>query len=238
MTLQPGYRFAVAPHFHLPIDWSRRILIGSGIDAIDGRFLPRDSWRAPTTEELGLLIHPSTDLLDEGVTLFALPERLRSQWWTLLERSSELLGIVELPGFEAFVQQVGEFLAFKGVAFPDPVRVNAIASSAARSAIGVAWSELWGGINLGDENTSVVLLNLPRRQMESELQLRDAAPPGEIGDLARCFLRVCGDYPPIRLILCPGEGYRAPSGGIILGPHVPEKSGCDIQLSIWRDAQS
>jgi hypothetical protein len=31
MNLQVGCRFVLAPHFHLPADWPRRLLVGSGV---------------------------------------------------------------------------------------------------------------------------------------------------------------------------------------------------------------
>src|SRR5262249_38791764 len=81
---------------------------------------------------------------------------------------------------------------------------------------GLRWNAgPWGGINLGDEATSVVLINLSGPQLEAELRrpFPDQPSPAAVGELAAWFLRACSDYPPVRLILGPGEGYRLPQGG-------------------------
>src|SRR5262249_55908349 len=121
MTLQPGCRFVVAPHFHLPDNWPRRLLIGTGVEQVNGRFSPRPSWRPPTEDELKVLLQTSIqpeprEELEECIALFPLPGHLGSAWWQLLEHAAGELGSNRLPGFDKFVKQVVEFLAFKYLA--------------------------------------------------------------------------------------------------------------------------
>jgi hypothetical protein len=248
MTLQPGCRFVVAPHFHLPADWPRRLLIGAGVEEADGGFFPLPSWRPPTTDELSVLVRASDgptppEELEACVCLFQLPGHLRSEWWSLLGQAAGMLGEGSLPGFETFVGQVGEFLAFKGLPVPEGARCDVVVSSPGQRLVhwgpetpwpGGEGPRLWGGINLGDEETSVVLINLPCRQLEAELRRRapDQPSPATVGELAGRFLRACADYPPVRLLLGPGEGCRLPQDGLILAGYLGSKQEPDVLLLI------
>jgi hypothetical protein len=265
MTLQPGCRFVVAPHFHLPADWPQRLLIGAGVEEVDGGFFPQHPWRPPTTDELPVLVGASvgptpSEELEACVCLFQLPEHLRSEWWKLLEQAVRVLEDGRLPGFERFVSQVSDFLAFKSLPIPEGARCDVVVSSPGQrfghgapetnrpvgllcnlapwalwpSAEEQRWPRLWGGINLGDEETSVALINLPCRQLAAELRRRfpDRPSPEAVGELAGRFLRSCSDYPPVRLILRPGEGYRLPRGGLILDGYLEGKQEPDVLLLI------
>jgi hypothetical protein len=250
MTLQPGCRFAVAPHFHLRADWPRRLQVGAGVEEAGGSFFPRQSWRPATADELALLVSAAdepAEELENCVCLFPLPGHLREQWWQLLEIAAEALGTGPLPGFDAFVSQVVELLAFKGLPVPDGARCEAVVGGATQPFVSAGlrcnlapwapcpadedrWPRLWGGINLGDEETSVVLINLPCAG------LRRLAPeqpaPASVGELVERFLRYCPDYPPVRLVLGPGEGYRLPRGGLVLDGYRAGKQEPDVLLLI------
>jgi hypothetical protein len=265
MILQAGCQFVVAPHFHLPADWPRRLLVGAGVEEADGCFFPQHSWRPLTPDELPLLVRASDgptppEELEGCVCLFQLPRHLRSEWWNLLEQAAEVLGDGRLPGFEAFVNQVGEFLAFKNLPLPVGAHCDVVVSNPAQRfdhggpemnrPVGLLcnlaswvpwpweeeqrWPRLWGGINLGDEETSLVLINLPCRQLDAELRRRspDQPAPTAVGELAGQFLRACSDYPPLRLILGPGDGYRLPRGGLILDGYLGAKQEPDVLLLI------
>ena len=103
MNLQPGCRFIIAPHFHLGADWSRRLLVGAGVEEVNGCFFPLHSWRPPTSNELAVLLRTSEgptppEELETSVCLFQLPGHLGSEWWRLLEQAAGDLGRGELPG--------------------------------------------------------------------------------------------------------------------------------------------
>jgi hypothetical protein len=263
MTLQPGCRFVVAPHFHLPADWPRRLRIGAGVAEAHGCFFPLPSWRPPTTDELAVLVRASVEPmppeeLEACVCLFQLPRHLRSAWWDLLEQAAGVLGDGRLPGFENFVGQVVEFLSFKNLPVPEGARCDVVVSNPGQPSVaggpeanhplglscslapwapwpgaeGLHWQRLWGGINLGDEQTSVMLINLPCRQLDAELRRRfpDQPSPAAVGELVGQFLRSCSDYPTVRLSLGPGEGYRLPRGGLILDGYRGEEP--DVLLLI------
>jgi hypothetical protein len=265
MILQPGCRFIVAPHFHLPVDWPRRLLLGAGVDEAAGWFSPKPSWRPPTTEELAVLLRvadapTSPEQLEASLSLFQIPGHLRSTWWKLLEPAAGVLEHGCLPGFEAFVSQVVEFLAFKNLPVPEEARCTLVLSKPGQQFVSWGpeahgpgrllcnlapwvpwpgaeqhrWPQPWGGINLGDEETSLVLINLSCQQLDAELHRRfpDQPSPTTVGELVRQFLRSCSDYPPVRLLLGPGEGYRLPRGGLILDAYLKEKQEPDVLLMI------
>jgi hypothetical protein len=264
MTLQPGCRFVVAPRFHLPADWPRRLLVGAGVDQTDGGFIPRPSWRSLTTDELAVLVPTSAEPapleeLGSCICLFNLPRHLRAAWWNLLEQAAPVLGDGRVPGLEAFVSQVVDFLAFKDLAVPEGARCDVVVNKPgqpfdchleAEFPLGLPCNpasrsgteepgrrRLWGGINLGDEPTSIVLINLSCRQLEAELRCRspDQAPLTAVGDLVEQFLRSCPDYPTVRLILGPGEGYRLPRDGLVLVGHLGDKQEPDVLLLISQE---
>lgn len=265
MTLQPGCRFVVASHFHRPADWPRRLFVGTGVDQCDGRFVPRHDWRPPTDDELSLLVRPAGEPLtveemSACVSLFQLPGHLGVEWWKLLDQSAEALADGRLPGFDAYANQVVEFLAFKELPVPEGARCAVVVSDPARRLVhwgpepngagglccNVAadapwlghekrdWPRLWGGINLGDEDTSVVLMNLTCRQIDAEFRRRfpDQPPRQSVGELVEQFLRSRSDYAPLRLTLGPGEGFRLPDGGLILSGYLADKRETDVFLSI------
>src|SRR5262249_40066161 len=150
----------------------------------------------------------------------------------LLEQAAGVLGNAPLPGFESFAGRVGEFLAFKGLPLPEGARCDVVVSQPGQWSVPwgpvpnrlegllcnlapwAAWSEAeelrcrgaWGGINLGDEEPSVVVINLSCQQLDAELRRRFPDQPARAaaGELVRQFLRSCSDYPPVRLTLGPG----------------------------------
>jgi hypothetical protein len=251
-------------------DWSRRLLVGTGVVEVDGCFFPEPSWRAPTPDELPLLIRASDgplllEELEASVCLFQLPAHCHSAWWKLLEQASGVLSEGRIAGFDAFVREVGEFMIFKGLPVPEDARWDVVVSSPGRRFVhGGAqtrcpggllcnlvasapwpwahehyWPKLWGGINLGDEATSVVLINLPCQQLDAEVHRRvpQQASAATVGELVASFLRSCSDYPAVRLVLGPAEGYRLPRGGLILDGYVENKQEPGVLLLISHQGQ-
>ena len=193
-------------------------------------------WRQPTADELSLLVWiseepPPPEELNACICLFQLPEHLRSRWWNLLVAVAGTLEDGPLPGFETFVNQVVEFLAFKNLPVPKGARCDLVVSNPerhlAKGGGDYFGRRLWGKINLGDEPTSVVLINLTRQQMEAALRRRFPDRPSalEIGGLF-------SDYPPVRLILEPGDGCRLPSCDMVLDDYLEGKRETDVTLSI------
>lgn len=275
MKLLPGCRLAVAPRIHLDPDWSARMTLGAGVDSADGGHFPRGPWAPPTSEELALLTVPTSapsvlpilgqesppaDPPPDAVWLFRLPEHLLGAWWELLDAAAGAgESIQELDGFADFAAKVSEFLTFKGLGAPPPVRMEAVVSVAGARSIRrdpetgkpsglgptvapwVDWSvpqshapRLHAVVNLGDEPTGVVLVNLPLAGMAAELaRLELGAPvPEAVGALVERFFWARPDYPLVRVRLGAGEGCRLPAAGLVLDGDPSGKSEPDVLLLI------
>jgi hypothetical protein len=251
----------VAPRFHLDPDWAVRLAVGAGIQETDGRFFPRGPWRPLTSEELSLLVSepedgPGKDA--EAGWLFRIPGHLRAAWWDLLDRSVEA-GEAALSGFEDFIGQVAEFLRFKHLEVPASLQMEAMVTAPGRCSMrsdpetGVPaglgpslapWTvcgvtaggvpRLWAVVNLGDEDTHLVLIAVPIPELAAALASRhpSQSAPATVGELAGRFLSEFPDCPPIRLRLGPGEGFRLPSGGLILDGDATDKQEPDVLLLI------
>ena len=261
MNLTYGHRLVIGPFFHQPVDWSGRLLVGGGVEEEQGRFMPRPPWRAPTAAELPGLVADRApaqgDDLVGSLCLFVLPQHLQAAWWDLLDRA-RLAGTTQLEGFNAFVREVASLLDFKELPVPDGASFDLVASQPGQRSIrwnaggarpeGLAFdvspqapwppcpegrpARLWGGINLGDEAISVVLVNLAARQMHDLLAtgLPALAPAATHGELAERFLTHHPDYPPIRLRIEPGEGYRFPAGGALVDACTLDMEGPAVLL--------
>jgi hypothetical protein len=256
--LEPGLAVTVAPRFHLPGAWPERLRVNSGVEARDGRFFPRGDWRPPAPEELALLAGgdgapASADgFRAEALSLFHVPEHLRRRWWDLAARQANPAGI-DAAEFEAFLRAVVDFCRFKGLPLPRtcafdvvvtaPGRASTRVDAAAGCLAGLAFDlpptegtapRPLGAVNLGDEATSLVFLNLPAARLQDKLH---AAPgsPGDYptpGELARRFLSSFPAYPLVRVLLAPGDGYWLPAGGIVADGYTVDKQEPDVLLLI------
>ena len=231
MTLRPGCRLAVAPRFHMPADWSRRLSIAHGFDLAGENIYPRLPWRSATNDEIGLLTIGSDESpmsVDDCVWLFHLPGHLLTAWWSLLQRTAGDQAIGNFPGVDAFVREVGEFLTFKGVPMPDEMRVDVVFNELGTvfspwDRNGQPWRgcrAMWlrrlrghlrratAGRDCGAGSTwETADLARPDQPHLSAIGCGVARrrpsepPPSEIGNLVRQYLRACPDYPPVRLML-------------------------------------
>jgi hypothetical protein len=252
---------SVAPRFHLAADWAGRLMAGAGVAEAGGRFFPRSPWRPLTADEITQLTAgpeagPEEDA--EAGCLFGIPGHLRAAWWELLDRSVEA-GADALPGFEGFTRQVAEFLRFKRLDVPAGLRMEAVVTAAGRCSMRsdpetgapaglgpslAPWAacaapedslpRLWAVVNLGDEDSRLVLIVHPLQSLAANLASRPAVQPvpATVGELAGWFLRAFPDCPPIRLRLGPGEGFRLPAGGLILDGDATDKQEPDVLLLI------
>ena len=93
---------------------------------------------------------------------------------------------------------------------------------------------LWAVVNLGDEDTRLVLIAVPIQGLAANLALRHPGQPlpTTVGELVGWFLREFPDSPPVRLRLGPGEGFRLPSSGLILDGDATDKQEPDVLLLI------
>jgi hypothetical protein len=202
-------------------------------------------------------LEPAPTPPPEAIYLFQVPEHLQSAWWALLDASAGSGG--PLVGFDEFAAQVGAFLAFKGLAPSGPMQMEAIVTAVGERSIRrdpdtgrpsglgstrapwTAWPgpsvpapRLHAVVNLGDEPSGVVLINLPPAELAAELDRRalGGSTPTTVGELVERFLRVCSSYPTVRVQLGPGEGCRVPAAGLVLDGDPTGKGEPDLLLLI------
>jgi hypothetical protein len=264
MHLERGFALTVAPRFHLPGGWPDRLRVNAGVEAGDGYFFPRADWRVPAPEELALLAGDDgapaapDGFRREALSLFHVPEHLRRRWWDLAARQDNPAGI-DAAAFQGFLRDVVDFCRFKGlpllptcafdVVATAPGRPSTRVDAAAGRLAGLAFDlpptcpvppaegtppRPLGAVNLGDEATSLVLLNLPAARLQDRLGTVAGAPGGcpTLGELARRFLTSFREYPLVRVLLRPGDGYWLPAGGVITDGYTMDKQEPDVLLLI------
>jgi hypothetical protein len=83
-------------------------------------------------------------------------------------------------------------------------------------------------VNLGDEASAVVVVNLPFVAMAKQIN----PAPATIGDVVSQFLRAVPNYPPVRVRLGPGEGVCVPANGVVLDGDPTDRTDPDMLLLI------
>jgi len=258
MELQPGIRLGIAPRFHVRPRWSERLLVNGGVEREGARLRPRPDWRPPGPEEMAALVDDELPL-DGGpprANLLAIPGRLRAAWWDHDDQ----------PGYERFARELLDFLGFKQLPLPAVCRVEVAASPPDRA--GVAADSLDGlasalaepaappvvVINLGDQASHVVLVNLPPTSMADLAALArepfgpsagagegDGAAASSIADradLARRFFASRPSYPLVKIRLEPGEGVWLPDCGMIGEGRTARGQELDVLLTIRAGAEA
>jgi hypothetical protein len=242
VTLRSGCRLVVAPLFHLPVDWGERLHLGFGVERAGGGLLHRSSWRPPDAGELALLLpDESQPLPRENLTdclcLFRLPRHLHATWWRLVAQLNEA-GTMLPGGFDAFALEVGRFLAFKEIPLPEGASLDLLVRQPGHCTLPekADVSQLWGGINLGDEATSVIFINLPAHDLLTEMERCSAEfiHAVALDELVDQFQTLYPDYPTVRLRIEPGEGYRLPAHGLLVDACTLDKREPDVLLRIRR----
>ena len=263
MHLERGFALTIAPRFHLPGAWPDRLRINGGVEAPDGYFFPRADWRVPAPEELALLTGDDgapaapDGLRREALSLFRLPEHLRRRWWDLAARQDNPAAI-EVAAFQSFLRDVVAFCRFKGlpllptcafdVVVTAPGRASTRVDTAAGCLAGLAFDlpptcsvppaegtpRPLGAVNLGDEATSLVFLNLPAARLQDRLRTAPGAPGAcpTLGELAQRFLTSFPAYPLVRVLLRPGDGYWLPAGGVVTDGYTMDKQEPDVLLLV------
>ena len=153
----------------------------------------------------------------EAVRLFHIPERLQVRWWEFAAGQADGAGKQPLT-FTQVAGEISEFLEFKRLPLPRPSTLEVAVSGAEQpstkpemAGLAADWSRagLCGGINLGDQESSLLIINL------GEAQLRDRvlglATSASFSERMTAFLRSHLDYPVLRIRLQPCEGYWLPA---------------------------
>jgi hypothetical protein len=173
-------------------------------------------------------------------SLFVIPAWLRAAWWDQVDRAS----------YERFAGELLGFLRFKALSLPGPCEVRVTVSRPGEtgtrldpttgdrcglaptpSVPGAPGGPEVAAINLGDEATHVVLLNLPPGAMAG-LVGAGIAPVLPLADLVPRFFEARPAYPLVRIRLDPGEGLWFPASGAIHDGWTCEKQELDVVLTI------
>lgn len=264
MELRAGLIFRVAPFFHSRIDWTERLRVNGGVERDASRFYARDDWCAPTAAEMQRLLGKVADqeaaVTATQVALVVVPQHVRAAWWRVAERAERLDG--RLDGFDGFVGELLEFLRFKRLPLPARCRCEVTANrpgqrstrvDADGAPLGLEFSASAPGhmparacavINLGDEDTHLVVLNLLRTDLEALLSTGGAHRRAPLhdhnastcgnGTLAR-FFTAMPDYPLVRVRLSPGDGLWLPSSNTAFDGWTVDKDDLDVVLTMWSD---
>ena len=233
--LKPGIRLVNAPRFHSVRPWIDRLSLNSGVVHNAGRILARDDWRPLTPEELALLTATGGDLA-EALVLFNIPERLHARWWVLVADESGD------AAFQEFGREVIEFLQFKQLPLPAKCTVSAVVhvpglASTKPNAGGLtadpACAGMLAGINLSDEEATLVFLNLGAVHLAALVPKLSLETTGEsLREQAHAFLTAGSDYPVIRVALQPGEGFWLPRMPIAHDGDTRGRIDVDVQLRL------
>ncbi len=211
-SLEAGFCVAVAPGFFVSANWADRIAVNSGTEFQKQTVVPKPDWRPATPAELAILTGDAP--IETGVQIFRLSEELRQRWW----KTTESVGLAgDSDAYPAYARQVLDFLHSHGIPVsPETTCEAAITVPDQRTTRdGLELSVdvrrgggVIGGVNLGDEPASLVFLNLPPAALHTRIESQDRW-------LAKNFFEAYPDYPLVKLLLEPGDGYLLTPGGII-----------------------
>lgn len=212
-NLQPGYRVGVAPGFDVPADWFSRLAVNAGTEAEGNLLVARANWRSVRENELAALTQPTPS--ESQLSLFRLSEELRQRWW----KTAESIGLAgDSDAYPAYAREVLDYLRTMALAVPADAACEAMITAPGQRTTrgGLEFSVdvrrgggIIGGVNLGDEPTFLVFVNLPPAAMKAKCPSQDRW-------LAKTFLTECPEYPLVRLRLDPGDGYWLPPAGVVL----------------------
>lgn len=225
----------------------------------NGIFVPRDDWRALSPEEFSLVQGHGPCRLARDIRVFSLPRWLRKFFWDLepsrLVAGPEFSTTVDDRLFNTFCAEAGAALARLGIP-SRKLNVRFQQSRGSSTTFDPEFGTFIGlhvdnferrpidlrhrsfprvVVNLGLQPRSFVFVNLPLIDL---LEPSGIEPSPEVYQryswaypLAHAFLAAQPDYPVLRLVLGPGEGYSAPTQNLIHDGYTSEGEGADIVLS-------
>jgi hypothetical protein len=264
VELQRGVRLVVAPRFPGRLEWSDRLQINGGVDTVDGRFCPRRDWRPPDHADFDRLIGgpPSVEpagaapkvasadavLPPSDVGSFHLPSHLRRAWWALADSPDALAG--DGRSYHAFARDAIEFLrlevAVRGPGEPPAGWLTPSGAAGAsesgenRPSPAGERERVVAVVNLGDEPTHLVLLNLAPAAMAALIGAPWPIDParGACADLLGRFFTALPSYPLVRVRLEAGDGLWFPAHGLVHDVCTLDKREVDVALTLRDDTTS
>ena len=230
-SLQPGLRVGDAAHFRNLRAWCGRLFVNSGTVVDGGRIWPRNDWRSLTDPELALVTTADLESAD-ALRIFNIPGRLHKEWWECAARQdweSERTGIT----FNQFGGELVDYLQFKRLPLPSfcafEIVISAPEQASTRPEMAGLAAELpYQGsravINLSDQESALIVLNLGEKQLSGTL------PGGSFYPRVRTFLSANPDYPLLRISLLPGEGVWLPPVPVAFDGDTRGRTEVDVQF--------
>jgi hypothetical protein len=163
---------------------------------------------------------------------------LHAKWWDFAACQAAPDGKTGVT-FQQFAGEVVEYLQFKRLPLPPAsameVIINAPGLPSTRPQMGGLTAEppvkgLRGGINLSDQESALIVLNLGEIQMSS--RNASSSPQVSFHQRAQAFLAGNLNYPLVRIALLPGEGYWLPPGPVALDGDTRGRTEIDVRLLI------
>jgi hypothetical protein len=246
------YRLTVAPRFQLRRTFVGRIDRNGGVERDGDCLYPRDDWQSLKPEELSALVvegsGPGALLPSTQLGLLEIPERLRGAWWKEAEKNAGS------EGFDGVFSALIEFLRFKRLPLPERVHlevaVNAPNLKSTRGASsgaaqGLAYRDRpasWNGqarqalglVNLGDEATFIVLLDLPPSTLVARLEAAGDAEASALSAnrLVKRYFEIFPREALLRVRLDPREGLWLSPQGVVHDGWTHGKRDLDVVLSV------
>jgi hypothetical protein len=256
---EPRYRFVVAPRFSVPRGFEGRLERNGGIERDGERVYPQCDWRPLDREEMAFLLgeFPGRDgvLSPVDLALVQIPEHLRAAWWAEAERSGSVP--TAASSFQGVFSKLVDFLRFKRLPLPERVSLSVAVSAPGLPStrvgrpgapqglgLGVAVSTMEAAdgqalacINLGDEASFVVLLELPPVALARRLASVGVEAPTSVADpaLVRRYLDAFPRQSLLRVRLEPGEGLWLSPLGVIHDGWTEGKQDLDVMLHVGCD---
>jgi hypothetical protein len=250
MQLESGIKVSVLPHFRPTLLTRAELSLNSGFERRQTCFRARQDWRAPSEEELRILTAPegsAPGIQSDRIELLEIPGHLYKQW---LPIARKLARETDSPSqeYERFVTALASFFRFKKVRVENCSFTIMAAVPTQRSAftrlgspgglkIGTVEESPLLAVNLGDEPTALVILNLPIRRMR-ELVASRGVPEGPPSRITQQFLELFSEYPLVRLVLPTRHGVHFFPDAVVHDGNTEKKSELDILLRITRGPRS
>jgi hypothetical protein len=250
MQLEGGLRISVCPRFRPTLLTRVEVCLNSGSERWQSSFRARPDWRTPSEEELQILTAPEGDApgsQSDRIELLEIPSHLHEEWRPIARNLATGTGSASRE-YEQFVTSLASFFRYKNVHVEDCTFTVTAAESTRRSAfthlgspgglqIGAVEESPLLAVNLGDEPTALVLLNIPIRRLRELV-----ASPGLADESPSCitqqFMESFPEYPLVRLVLPARHGVRFFPDAVVHGGDMAKENQSDILLRITRGRRS
>jgi hypothetical protein len=237
---------SVLPHFRPTLLTRVELYLNSGCERWEGCFRARHDWRSPSQEELEILTAPlgnAAESQSDWIELLEIPGHLDKQWRAIARTLATDTGNASQE-YERFVASLASFFRFKKVDVENCAFTVTAAEPPHRSAftrggppgglkIGAAEESPLLVINLGNEPTALVILNLPIRRLRELVAARGATKEPS-SRIPQQFMELFPEYPLVQIVLPVRHGVRFFPDAVVHDAYLAKRNDLDILLRITR----